>query len=841
MDNQTQNPDLHPPAAEGPSVGRPVRRLEDERLLRGGSRYVSDLIATSDALRVKILRSPHAHARILAVGATAARAMPGVVAVLTADDLAGVGALPCDWQAPGMIAVPLHPVLARDRARYVGEPIAAVAAESAHAAEDALAEIAVSYEVLLAVAEQEAAIEPGAAQLHDALPNNIGYQFRREGGDVERAFAEAEVVVRRRLTNNRVAPSPLEGRVVLSEFDPASGRLVHHTASQLPHAHARSLCACLGLPLHKLRLVAPDIGGGFGAKLCFYAEDVICAFLSMRTCRPCAWSEGRGESFLATTHGRDQIQYAEIAAARDGRITGFRSRLLADIGAYAIGMGPGVPAINTGFSVSGPYNIPNVATEVVGVFTNRTPTGPYRGAGHPEATFLLERMVDELARELAMDPAEVRRVNFVSPSAMPHRMPTGWTLDSGDYAANLDAALELAGYRALRARQAALRAEGRFLGIGVATFSESSGVGPSIGMGSVGFRRAGHESARVVVHADGSATVFSGTMSTGQGHATSLAQVAADVLGLAPDEVEVVEGDTEAVPFGTGTFNSRSMAIGGTAVYEAARKLLDKARKIAAHKLQRRPADLTFEDGVFRPSDGLGVIPAAAHIGKKVEDKVVHAVFRRRMGMDLPPSDREAGTVTFADVAREAHLGHDLPMGMAPGLDETDFFDPVDMPSAYGTHIAVVEVDPETGQVALLRHVVVDDCGRIINPLLVEGQLHGGAAQGVGQALMEAMVHGMGGEPMVGSFEEYAMPRAADLPSFETGHTEVPTKLNPLGAKGVGEGATIGATPAVVNAVLDALAALGVTEVAMPMTPMHVWRAIERAREARGTKGGGDA
>ena len=530
-----------------------------------------------------------------------------------------------------------------------------------------------------------------------------------------------------------------------------------------------------------------------------------------------------------------------IASRRDGRIIGLRTRLLADIGAYAIGMGPGVPAINTGLSVSGPYNIPNVATEVVGVFTNRTPTGPYRGAGHPEATFLLERMVDELARELAMDPAEVRRANFVSPSAMPHRMPTGWTLDSGNYAANLDAALTLAGYREWRERQASLRAEGRYLGIGLATFSESSGVGPSIGMGSVGFRRAGHESARVVVHADGRATVFSGAQSTGQGHATSLAQVAADVLGRTPDDVEVVQGDTEAVPFGTGTFNSRTMAIGGTAVYEAARKVLDKARKIAAHKLQRRPDDLIYENGVFRPVTHPGVVASAAHLTKKVEDTVVHVVFRRRTGMDLPPSDREAATVTFADAAREAHLGHDLPLGMAPGLDETHFFDPVDMPFAYGTHIAVVEVDAETGHVALLRHVVVDDGGRIINPLLVEGQVHGGAAQGVGQALMEAMVHRMGGEPMVGGFGEYAMPRAADLPSFETGHTEVPTKLNPLGAKGVGEGATIGATPAVVNAVLDALAALGVTEVAMPMTPMHVWRAIERAREGRGTKGGDDA
>src|SRR5262249_37807907 len=543
-------------------IGRPAARLEDDRLLRGSGRYVSDLIVTSDALRVKVLRSPHAHARILAIGATVARTLPGV-AVLTADDLAGIGDLPCDWVAPGMDMVPQHPILARDRVRYAGDPIAAVAAETAHEAEDALAAITVTYEKLPAVADQEVAMKEDAPRLHDAVPSNIAYRYRRTAGDTDRSFAEAEVVVRRRFTNNRVTAAPLEGRAVLSDFDSRTGVLTHHTSSQLPHAHARSLGECLGLALHKARLLAPDIGGGFGAKLGFYAEDVICALLSMRTHRPCAWVEGRGESFFGTNHGRDQIQYAELAALPDGRIIGLRTRLNAHIRPYGLGMGPGVAAINTGVSVTGPYHIPNVETEVIGVYTNRTPTGPYRGAGHPEATFLIERMVDEVARELALDPAEVRRINFVPRSAMPHRLPTGLTLDSGDYAANMDAALVLAGYEQLRAKQARLRAEGRHLGIGLATFSESSGAGPSMAMGAVGFRRAGHESARVVVHADGRATVFCGAQSTGQGHATSLAQVAASVLGIALDHIKVVEGDTQAVPFGTGTFNSRSMAIGG--------------------------------------------------------------------------------------------------------------------------------------------------------------------------------------------------------------------------------------------------------------------------------------
>src|SRR5262245_46317269 len=582
----------------GFNIGSPVARLEDERLLRGGGRYVSDLIATASALHVKVLRSPHAHARLLALDTTNALAVGGVVDVLTAKELTTIGDLPCDWVAPGMVVVPQHPILARDRVRYVGEPVAVVAAETAQAAEDALEAIIVHFEQLPAVAEQEAAIDERAPRLHDAIPGNTAFRFHRTGGHIDRAFAEADCVIRRRLTNNRVTAAPLEGRAVLSDFDNRSKHLTHYTSSQLPHAHARSLADCLGLPLHKLRLIAPDIGGGFGAKLGFYAEDVLCALVSIRHGRPCAWREGRRESFLATTHGREHIQYAELAARRDGRIVGLRTRILADIGAYALGMGPGVPAINTGVSVTGPYDIPNVDTEVVGVYTNRTPTGPYRGAGHPEATFLIERLVDDLARELGQDPADVRRANFIVPSAMPHKLPTGLTIDSGDYAANMDKALALAGYTELRRRQERLRAEGRHFGIGLATFAESSGVGPSIALGPIGFRRTGHESARVVVHADGRTTVFCGTQSTGQGHVTSLAQIAATVLGIAVDNIEVVEGDTQAVPFGTGTFNSRSMSIGGTAVYEAARKVMQKATRIAAYKLQVRPRDLSYENCV---------------------------------------------------------------------------------------------------------------------------------------------------------------------------------------------------------------------------------------------------
>src|SRR5262245_6230494 len=812
-------------------VGRSIARLEDERLLRGGGRYVSDLIAASSALRMKVLRSPYAHAHVLSVDTTKVRSIPGVVDVLTSSDVANIGDLPCDWMAPGMAVVPQHPILARDRVRYVGEPVAAVAAETVHAAEAALGALAIDYEQLPAVAEQEAAMDERAPCLHDAAPGNIAFRFHRAGGHIARAFAEADCVIRQRLTNNRVTAAPLEGRAVLSAFDRRSGRLTHYTSSQLPHTHARSLAACLGFPLHKLRLVAPDIGGGFGAKLGFYAEDVLCALLSIRNGRPCGWLEGRRESFLATTHGRDHIQYVELAAQRDGRIVGLRTRIVADIGAYALGMGPGVPAINTGMSVTGPYDIRNVDTEVIGVYTNRTPTGPYRGAGHPEATFLIERAVDDLARALGHDPVEVRRVNFLPPAAMPHKLPTGFTIDSGDYAANMDKALQLAGYAELRRQQTRLRAEGRHFGIGLATFSESSGVGPSIAMSPIGFWRAGHESARVVVHADGHVTVFCGTQSTGQGHATSLAQIAASALGIPVDHIEVVEGDTQAVPFGTGTFNSRSMAIGGSAVYEAARKIMRKATRIAAYKLQVRTRDLIYENGLFRPMAHAGPTAAIAHSTKQVAQKVLPVVFKRRSGFALE-IHRGANAVTFADVAREAHLGHDLPLGMTPGLDETHFFDPRDLSYDYGAHVAVVEVDAETGHVALLRHIAVDDCGRVVNPLLVDGQAHGGAAQGIGQALMETVSYGIGAEPLIRGFSDYAMPHASDLPAFESGHTEVPTTMNPLGVRGVGEGATIGATPAVVNAVLDALAPLGVRDIQMPMTPMRVWRAIQDARAA---------
>lgn len=815
-----------------PLIGKPVPRVEDARLLRGESRYVSDHAAKADTAKVMILRSPHPHARIAGVSVERAREVDGVLAVLIADDFAEIGDLPCDWAPETILNEAHHPILARERVLYVGQPVAAVIATTKYAALDALDLIEIDYDPLPAIVHQERAIEREAPLLHGGK-GNIAVRSLRQGGDYERAKAKADVLIERRLTNNRLSPSSMETRAAMSSFDPFTGALTHHSSSQLPHVHARALATCLGLPMSKLHFVSPDVGGGFGGKLGFYAEDVIVALAAMRTGRTCAWQESRAEAMTATTHGRDHVQYAELTAKRDGTITGLNAKLIADLGAFAMGMGPGVPAFNAGAMVTGPYRIPNVISETIVVYTNRTPTGPYRGAGHPEATFLIERMIEELAIELDMDPAEIRRKNFVPASAMPYKMPTGFVLDSGDYASALDAALKLADYDGLRRQQAKARRDGRHLGIGIACYSETSGAAPSMGMAAVGFRRAGHESARVVMHSDGRVTLFSGGHSHGQGHATSLAQIVADTLDVPLQHVEVIQGDTRAIPFGTGTYNSRTMAVGGSAALKAARKIRAKLVKIAAHKLEVRERDIVFEDGHFRIAERVGLGPMIGRQIKRTETRVKGAVFRHITGAELPRGPRDADSYSLADVAREAHITHDVPLGMVPGLDETVFFDPKDMPASYATHISVVEVNADLGHVALLRHIVVDDCGRIINPLLATGQVHGGLAQGIGQALMENAAFDENGLPQGDGFMSYAMPRATDLPDFETGHTVVPTKLNPLGAKGIGEGAAIGAPPAVVHAVLDALRPLGVRDIAMPILPQAVLAALQATYDGR--------
>lgn len=782
-----------PTSSEG--IGASLSRVEDERLLRGAGQYVTDLIALSDALHVKILRSPHAFARIVSSDLSFAWSLPGVVSVITADALKGVSPVPCDWIPPGMSHVPEQPILAVEYVRYVGQPVIAVAAATEEQAKAAVEALRVYYDVLPAVSNQEAASQPGAPQLHVQVPDNVAYRFKLDSGDVSKALSESQIVVKRRYVNSRVIAAPMEGRAVLSSYDRASGVLTQHSTSQRPHFHAQSLSKCLRLDQNRIRFLVPDIGGAFGVKLAFYPEDVICGWLSMNLGTDCAWVEGRAESFLGSTQGRDQIQYVELGANEKGMITSLRCRVFADLGAYAFGMGPGVPAINTAFSATGQYNIPHAEVEIIGVYTNRMPTGPYRGAGHPEATFMIERALDELAAHLGIDPAELRIKNYVSPLQMPYTLLGGLQLDTGHYAENLNAALELSTYGALRKWQRACVAQGRYAGVGVASFSENSGVGPSAGTAASGFRHPGHESARLVMNSDTSVSLFTGAQDSGQGHATALAQIAGDILGISSNRINVIQGNTITVPTGSGTFNSRTMAVAGSAVFKSAQKLVAKLKRFAALKMECPLEDVIFGLGVFRCSTNEAIPP-----------------------------------LTVTEAAYAAHFARNLPDDLESGLDETSFFEPKGMPGSYGSAIAAVEVDSSTGHISLLKFVIVDDCGRLINPLLAEGQVHGGAAQGIGQALMEGLPFGAHGEILVHGFQEYAMPRAGDLPDFLVGHTEVPTFLNPLGAKGAGEGSTVVSTAALVNAVVDALRPLGVKDVLMPMTPMNVWRAIQAGR-----------
>lgn len=814
------------------TIGQSVERTEDKRMVRGLGRYVGDIAGKTDALTMVVLRSAHGFATIKSIDTRSAKAVPGVVAIYTATDIEDLGALPCDWVPPTMTQVPQHPILAKKTVRYVGQPVAVVLAENRHSAIDALESITVDYDVRKPVVGQELAYRNKETQLHSNIEGNIAYHYNRTNGDVDEVLKSADIVLKRRYYNNRITAATLEGRAVLSEFDEITGHILHHTSSQLPHVHGRALAKCLGFPLHKLRLVSPDVGGGFGAKLGFYAEDVLCAHAAITLKRSVRWIEGRDENFAATTHGRDHMQYVELSATKEGKILGLKVKLVADIGAYAMGMGPGIPAINGGLSLSGPYKIPNADFTVQGVYTNRMPTGPYRGAGHPEASYVLERVMTELATELGLDPRSVRKLNFITPAEMPYRIPTGFGLDSGDFAANLDKASTMAGFDSFADEKKKARANGRYIGHGIAFYTEMSGAAPTLGMFAAGFDRSGHESGRVMMHPDGKVTVYSGSHSQGQGHQTSFAQIAADTLQISFEDIDVVQGDTAAVPFGTGTYNSRSMAVGGTAIHLAARKIIKKATQIAAHKLQCRLEDVDYVEGVFSIKPGSGIKRAMGEKVIQVKAGLRRKIFKKMVRIDLPELKRPDNMteISLAEVAREAYIGHDLPFKMPHGLDETVFFDPKGMPTAFGTHISVVEVDIETGQIKLLRHLALDDCGNIINPKLAEGQIHGGLAQGIGQALMEQLVYNENGDLSTDGFDSYAMPRASDFPDFETGFTVTPTKFNPLGVRGVGESGTIGAPPAVVNAVMDALSEFDIENIDMPMTPSKVWAAVRDTR-----------
>ncbi|MDR5682875.1 MAG: xanthine dehydrogenase family protein molybdopterin-binding subunit [Armatimonadota bacterium] len=778
--------------------GARVRRREDPRLVTGTASYTDDL-TLPDLCYAVFVRSPHAHARIRRVDTARAASVPGVVSILTGADIEGkVNPIPCAWLVPNAdLKTPAHPAIAKDRVRYVGDPVAVVVAQTRAAAYDAAALVEVDYEPLPPVVDLEEALA-GKVLVHDDVPNNTALRWAVNGGDYDAAVGQPEVrTLRQRLVNQRLIPNAMETRATMAQYNSGSGELTIWSTTQNPHIARVLLSGTVGVPEHKLRVVAPEVGGGFGSKIPHYPEEAVVGHLAMRLGRPVKWTEDRRENYQATTHGRDHIEDVEIAFRPDGTIVGIKVRTLANLGAYLSTAAPGVPTILYGLMLSGPYRIPNISCEVVGLFTNTTPVDAYRGAGRPEATYILERMMDLVARELGVDPVDIRRRNFIRRDEFPYTVATGITYDSGDYERALDRALEILDYPKARAEQEQARRQGRHLGIGFSSYVEICGLGPSKVAGAVGFQGGLWESAVVRVHPTGKVTVFTGASPHGQGEETTFAQIVAHELGIPLDDIDVVHGDTDAIPMGWGTYGSRTTAVGGTSVHLAAQRVKEKAARLAAHQLEVSVDDLVFEGGRF-------------HV-KGAPDR----------GM------------TIQEVALQAYLAWNLPEGFEPSLEANAFYDPSNFVYPFGTHICVVEVDSDTGHTRILRYVAVDDCGRVINPLIVDGQVHGGIAQGIAQALWEFAAYDGAGNLLTGSMAEYAVPRAGWLPTIETDRTETPTPVNPMGVKGVGETGTIASTPAVVNAVMDALAPMGVRHIDMPLLPETVWRAM------RSAKGGG--
>ncbi len=771
--------------------GSGIRRREDPRLITGQASYTDDIKLTGLA-HVAILRSPHAHARIRSIDTAAAVQSPGVVAVYTGADTEGVlNPIPCAWVIPDSdVKAVAYPAIAKDVVRYVGDAVAVVVAENRYQAEDALELISVDYEPLPVVVNPEAALQDGAPQLHEDAPGNQAFHWVAAGGDTDTAFDQAEVVVKDTIIQQKLIPNAMEPRSAIASYLPSMGELTIWNTSQNPHIARFVTCLVTGIPEHKIRVIAPEVGGGFGSKIAVYPWEMIAAFCAMRLGRPVKWTETRSENFVATTHGRDHVEYVEMAATRDGKITGVRSVVYAGMGAYLSTAAPGIPTILHGLMYSGPYDIPHIKADIYGCFTNTTPVEAYRGAGRPEATFLLERLVDLLAAELNLDPVEVRRLNLIPKFDDGYDVAIGLTYDSGDYQRALDVALEHVNYSHLRHEQEHQREHGHYTGIGVSCYSEICGLGPSQVAGAVGFGGGLWESATVRFYATGKVNVYVGTSPHGQGEETTFAQIVASELGVPVDDVELIHGDTDNTPMGWGTYGSRTTVVGGGAVALSARKIKDKAVTLAAHLLEAAEADIEYEDGNF-------FVRGAPDRSK-----------------------------TIQDIALMANVAWDMPAGMEPGLEATAFYDPPNFSYPFGSHVAVVSVDPDNGHIVLERYVAVDDCGPQINPMIVEGQVHGGVVQGAGQALWEGAVYDDGGQLLTGTLLDYALPRAHLVPDIETLSTETPSPHNPLGVKGIGETGTIASTVTIYNAVIDALRPLGVTKLEMPLTPERVWRAI---------------
>ncbi|SPE19983.1 Carbon monoxide dehydrogenase large chain CoxL [Burkholderiales bacterium] len=777
-------------------IGRSIERKEDYRFLTGRGQYTDDIVLPNQSYGV-FVRSQHAHARLRGVDTAKAARAPGVLGIITGKDMAAVGSLPCGWLIHSLDGTPMkepkHPVLAEDKVRYVGEAIALVVADTLLQARAAAALVEVDYDPLPAVARTATAAQAGTA-VHDQAPNNVCFTWGcGDKSAADAAFARAAHVTTMEYVNNRLIPNAIEPRAANAGYSRADDSYTLYVANQNPHVERLLMTAfVLGLPEHKVRVVAPDVGGGFGSKIFLYAEETALVWASKRIGRPIKWTAERSESFLSDAHGRDHVTRAELALDKDGKFLGLRVHTTANVGAYLSTFGSCVPTILYGTLLSGQYATPAIYCEVQAVFTNTAPVDAYRGAGRPEATYLVERIVEMAARELKIDPAELRRRNFVR--TFPFASPVGLTYDTGDYEATLARAQKIADVDGFAARRAASAGKGLLRGIGYSCYIEACGLAPSNIAGALGARAGLYEAAEVRVHPTGKVTVFTGSHSHGQGHETTFSQVVAARLGIPFEDVDIQHGDTAKVLFGMGTYGSRSLAVGGTAIVKAVDKIIAKGRKIAAHLLEASDADIEFSGGEFR----------------------------------VVGTDRKKA---FAEIALTAYVPHNYPLDkLEPGLNENAFYDPTNFTYPAGSYICEVEVDPATGQVRVDRFTACDDFGNVVNPMIVEGQVQGGVAQGLGQALLEACRYDEEGQLLSGSYMDYAMPRADDLPSVKVETLAgTPCTHNPLGVKGCGEAGAIGSPPAVMNAITDALTSLGVRDVPMPASPYAVWTAIQAA------------
>ena len=764
-------------------VGKKVRRREDPRLITGTATYLDD-VKIPGMYHACIVRSPHAAARVKSVNVKPALERPGVVAAFTGADVKDVPSVPCVAQLPGL-RQPYHHVLAQDRVYFVGHPVAVVVARDRYLAADGADAVEVEYDETPAVADPEKAIAPGAPAVHPQWPDNVAFTFHQEGGNIEQAFREADVVVKQRIISQRLIPMAMETRGVVADWHAPEKSLTLYSSSQAPHLLRSLLANIFGIPENRLRVIAPEVGGGFGSKIDIYPEDMLMTFVSQRLSKPVKWVESRRENFLGTIHGRGHVDYYELAAKRDGTMLGLKLKIIQDLGAYLQLLTPAIPTLSV-LMMPGLYKFKHISAEIVGAFTNCFPTDAYRGAGRPEATHGIERMVDILAAELKMDPAELRLKNFPAPDEFPFATAAGLAYDSGDYALPLRTALNAVDYGKLREEQEQRRKSGKLMGIGMSAYGEICAFGPTPATPTGGW-----ESATVKIEPSGKVTVMTGASPHGQGQETTFAQIAADELGVDIEDVVVLHGDTQVVQYGIGTFGSRGTAIGGTALYYALQELKDKIKRFGATLLG---------------TDKISLVGGAC----------IH--------------EESGKSVSFAEIAKAAYYPMKLPPNTQPGLVVTHFWEPPNFTFPFGAHLVITDVDPETGEVAIRRYVAVDDCGKLINPLLVSGQVHGGVAQGLGQALWEQAVYDTNGQLLTGELTDYAVPRAHMMPWIESSHTETPSPVNPLGVKGVGEAGTIGCSPAVVNSVVDALSHLGVRHIDMPMTPEKLWKLVQGGR-----------